>query len=50
MNAATTPRHTTPWHTARRLSDWAFRYSIPGRHRSLDFSLVALMTIREMGY
>jgi hypothetical protein len=48
--ATTTPRRRAPWRPTRRLSDWAFRYAIPGRHHSLDISLMALMTIREMGY
>lgn len=36
-----------PWTPARRATDWAFRYVIPGRHYSLKNTLLALMLARE---
>ncbi|HEY8702274.1 MAG TPA: hypothetical protein VIM08_15140 [Arthrobacter sp.] len=48
MTTLPTPRRRASWHTSRRLTDWAFRVALPGRHHSLDNSLLALMTAREL--
>ncbi|HEY8700433.1 MAG TPA: hypothetical protein VIM08_05625 [Arthrobacter sp.] len=45
---STIARRRSPWRTTRRLTDWALRYAIPGRHHSLDSALIPLMTLREV--
>lgn len=46
MKTETTTR-AHAWTLPRRLSDWAFRYKVPGKHHSLENSLLALMLSRE---
>lgn len=41
-------RRAADWSTTRRVSDWLFRHTIPGRHHTLNNSLYALMTAREL--
>lgn len=48
MPSPKAPKHSTGWRVLRRASDWAFRYAIPGKHHTLDNSLIALMVAREM--
>jgi hypothetical protein len=48
MTTEPTPRRRSPWRPTRRLTDWAFRYAIPGKHNSLDSTIVALLMIREL--
>ena len=43
-----TSRRRAPWRTTRRVTDYVFRTSIPGKHHSLESSLAALLSIREM--
>ncbi len=33
---ATEARRRSPWRTTRRLSDYLFRVSVPGRHHNLE--------------
>lgn len=47
MPSPKTARHSAGWRPFRRVTDWAFRYTIPGRYNSLDGSLFALMVARD---
>lgn len=47
MTTETTTTRAHAWTLPRRLSDWAFRYVIPGKHHRLTNSLEALMLSRE---
>lgn len=41
-------RRRQEWRPSRRLTDFLFRPTIPGRHHNLDSALAALMTVREL--
>ena len=43
-----TPRRSEAWRPTRRITDWALRYALPGRHHNLDSALIPLMTLREV--
>jgi hypothetical protein len=48
VSTIATPRRRSAWRPSRRITDYVIRYTIPGRHHTLDSrSLAALLLIRE---
>jgi hypothetical protein len=46
MTTIPAPRRRAAWRPTRRITDYVFRVSLPGRHHTLD-TVAALMMIRE---